>query len=796
MNEFLLILLLTIITSQTQGQPCTLQFLPALQIITMSEDTQPGDLVARLQITGTASEISTRLVYNSSEVKTNGTEYFTLNFTNLYLRSSLDYEWWSTNNYPNPFRFIVECTVLADQTRRNIDFQLDLIDANDNPPRFNQSIYQINISEKTAINTIVSTAISAYDLDSGTYGMFSYYLSNNSSPYDSYFQLLSTKNAGLILVKTLDYNSMIPNFNLSIIAQDISNSSLSSQATLSIHIIDVDDLNPAFLSSSYNLNISINTTIGSEVIPNQGRIFAYDQDLGINTTIIYSILTSNIYLTINNRTGVITLQREFNSTIQFDLLIKAEQIDNSNRSVTTILHVNIFEINLYPPSFFNSPYSMFGYLSNNIDQIPIFNGTVIDNDALPRLSYGYSCDSSLLYLNIKKTSLRDFQIRPIYFQTLPVCQPCLCVLNVSDGLYSSQTNLNVRLYTPISFALNSYVFSADYPLSDPTITIGQILINTDSLCSVQYSLLGSSSAVFSISSNGNITWTNLLSPPTQEVYQFEVFIRQNCSLLSMNISTDVIVTIRNFPSSIPSSTSTSSRLDNGTIYAIIGSVGAFILIIVAVLFIIIYYHIQRAKQRVPPFFKIRKSSPAQGLTFFKSKSPLNDSSPYTLGVRDDDSSNSSSDHTSSSPLNNRLLSGRYKVNELPVNTTIEELLSSYDNRSTSSSSSSSGGGEHGMTSNTGSFRTVIRETIDHQQLDTINEDRQWMNSNLEQRRTNSLRHQIIPEDAMDIISESHESSISGTGTDVGLSPSTILHQQSNSRNVLSRNLNEYLTVFV
>jgi hypothetical protein len=48
---------------------------------------QPGNLVARLQITGTSSEISTRLIYNSSDVKTNGTDYLTLNFTDLYLRS-------------------------------------------------------------------------------------------------------------------------------------------------------------------------------------------------------------------------------------------------------------------------------------------------------------------------------------------------------------------------------------------------------------------------------------------------------------------------------------------------------------------------------------------------------------------------------------------------------------------------------------------------------------------------------------------------------------------------------------
>ncbi|CAF1114625.1 unnamed protein product [Adineta ricciae] len=836
----------------------------------MSEDTQPGDLVVRLQITGTASEISTRLVYNSSEVKTNGTEYFTLNFTNLYLRYPLDYEWWSANNYPNPFRFIVECTILADQTRRNIDFQLDLVDANDNPPRFNQSVYQINILESTPVNTIVSTAVSAYDIDSGIYGMFSYYLSNSSSPYYTYFQLLSTTNASLMLVKALDYNSMNPNFNLTIIAQDIANSSLSSQATLAIHIIDVDNLNPAFLSSNYNLNISINTSAGSEVIPTQGRIFAYDQDLGINATIIYSILTSNVYFTINNLTGVVTLQREFNSTMQFDLLVKAEQADNPNRFATTILRVNVYEINLYPPNFLNTPYTMFGYSTNNIDQIPVFNGSVQDNDAFPRLSYGYSCDNSLLYLNIKKTSLRDFQIRPIYFQTLPVCQPCRCSLNVTDGLYSSQTNLTVNLYTPISFVFNSYVFSVNYPLSTSNNNIGQILINSDARCSVQYSLVGQSSSLFSIFSTGNITWTNPSSTPTQEVYQMTVYVQQNCSQLTSNISTDVIVTISDLPSSNSSATtaaaaSSSSRLDNGTIYAIIASVGAFILIVIAILFIIIYYNVQRAKQRVPPFFKIRKQSPAQGLTFFKSKSPLTDSSPYTLGVRDDDSSNSSTDQTSSSPLNNRLLSGRYKVNELPVNTTIEELLSSYDNRSTSSSSSSSGVADHVMTTNTGSFRTVVRETNDHQQLDTINEDRQWMNSNPEQRRSSSLRHQIIPDDAMDIISESHEvdtrvnfptnacltcltrnssnsmcshaysllssisthsllssssssssgstttvaacqqqtttttiveSSISGTGTDLGLSPSTILQQQPNSRNVLSRNLNEYLTVFV
>ena len=73
--------------------------------------------------------------------------------------------------------------VLADRSIHDIDFQLDLIDVNDNPPRFNQSIYRINILETTPINNIVSTEISAYDLDSGLFGQFTYSLPSSTSAY-------------------------------------------------------------------------------------------------------------------------------------------------------------------------------------------------------------------------------------------------------------------------------------------------------------------------------------------------------------------------------------------------------------------------------------------------------------------------------------------------------------------------------------------------------------------------------------------------------------------------------------
>ena len=99
----------------------------------------------------------------------------------LFFHLALDYEWWTENNNPNPFRFIVECTILSNQVKQNIDFQLDLLDVNDNPPIFYQNFSRINLTEDTPVNSTIQVNISAYDGDSGLGGMINYYLPNSSN---------------------------------------------------------------------------------------------------------------------------------------------------------------------------------------------------------------------------------------------------------------------------------------------------------------------------------------------------------------------------------------------------------------------------------------------------------------------------------------------------------------------------------------------------------------------------------------------------------------------------------------
>ena len=42
--------------------------------------------------------------------------------------------------------------------------------------------------------------------------------------------------------------------------------------------------------------------------------------------------------------------------------------------------MNIFEVNNYPPRFLSTPYQLLGYAT--LEQIPLFNGSVSDNDTV------------------------------------------------------------------------------------------------------------------------------------------------------------------------------------------------------------------------------------------------------------------------------------------------------------------------------------------------------------------------------------------------------------------------------
>ena len=76
--------------------------------------------------------------------------------------------------------------------------------------------------------------------------------------------------------------------------------SLTSVATVTISLVDVNDNPPVFERTMYSLSVSEATPVGTSV----GRVYATSRDIGINADISYSIVDSvTSDFDVNTKTG-------------------------------------------------------------------------------------------------------------------------------------------------------------------------------------------------------------------------------------------------------------------------------------------------------------------------------------------------------------------------------------------------------------------------------------------------------------------------------------------------------------
>lgn len=158
-------------------------------------------------------------------------------------------------------------------------------DANDNRPTFVNTPYVFDVTEKAPINTIVSAGISVVDADRGLNS--DVYLSCEldgsveASTACEYFNIsevrLSEGNfTGLItLTRLLDYK-VTNSFTMQIKAEDKGKSPQSSTSSISIQVIDVQDLPPIFLATPYFSTVNESEVSGKHVL----SVSAQDDDQG------------------------------------------------------------------------------------------------------------------------------------------------------------------------------------------------------------------------------------------------------------------------------------------------------------------------------------------------------------------------------------------------------------------------------------------------------------------------------------------------------------------------------------
>ncbi|XP_017681632.1 PREDICTED: protocadherin-15 isoform X2 [Lepidothrix coronata] len=315
----------------------------------------------------------------------------------------------------------VQCVNKKVGTIINHEVRIVVRDRNDNSPQFQQQHYYVAVNELTPVGTTIFTGFSgnngATDIDDGPNGQIEYVIQYNPNDKASNrtFDIPLTLSGAVVLRERLNYEEKTRYFVI-VQANDRAqnlNERRTSTTTLTVDVLDGDDLGPMFLPC-----VLVNNTRDCRPLTYQASlpeltdparvnpisvtppIQAIDQDRNIQPPsdrpgILYSILVGTPedypqYFHMNLTTAELTLLKPINRDLhqKFDLVIKAEQDNGHPLPAFANLHIEVLDENNQKPYFTRSTYEGFilesspvgTTISDNQNLTSPLQVVVLDND--------------------------------------------------------------------------------------------------------------------------------------------------------------------------------------------------------------------------------------------------------------------------------------------------------------------------------------------------------------------------------------------------------------------------------
>ncbi|XP_063786648.1 protocadherin gamma-B2-like [Pseudophryne corroboree] len=299
--------------------------------IKLYENAPVGFLVIQLNATDEDEGSNALIAYSFSHIPENAKQIFKIDSSNgdIKVIGNLDYE--ASDTY--------EMTVEANDGGSHVavcKISIQVIDVNDNAPEITITSLSATIPENSPPGTLIAL-INIRDLDSGMNGEVICQISDTLD-----FQLMPSSSSyyKLLTATNMDREKKYM-YNITIESIDKGSPSLSSNKTIQLIIIDVNDNSPVFEKMNYIVYIVENNQPGNSM----HNFHASDLDSNENGKITYSILNSNIenipvssYISINSITGVLYAQRSFDyeqlREFQFQVMAKDSGSPPLNSNVT------------------------------------------------------------------------------------------------------------------------------------------------------------------------------------------------------------------------------------------------------------------------------------------------------------------------------------------------------------------------------------------------------------------------------------------------------------------------------
>ncbi|ESP01956.1 hypothetical protein LOTGIDRAFT_52062, partial [Lottia gigantea] len=234
--------------------------------------------------------------------------------------------------------------------------RVNILDNGNNPPRVTMTTLStgetdvMEIPESATVGFFVAF-VEVEDSDPGQSGQFECTTSNTSI-----FKLEIQAGKGYkVLLNTVLNRETQDSYDLRVTCTDQGEPPMSSTATLSLLVTDVNDKTPVFSHRIYNATIAENNSIGDFLV----TVRATDDDIGVNAEIDYSVANNDRRISVSS-SGIISARsifdREEESKIIFTVLATDRGSSPLVGSAQVVVH--ILDKNDNRPAFVKPFYQM------------------------------------------------------------------------------------------------------------------------------------------------------------------------------------------------------------------------------------------------------------------------------------------------------------------------------------------------------------------------------------------------------------------------------------------------------
>lgn len=233
--------------------------------------------------------------------------------------------------------------------------QVNITDANDEAPVFNQTLYSTLASEDTPIGATLLTLVATDQDISEANSVIMYTISEGDGPImptDLPFEV-DLYTGDVMVTATLDFESAVTLYEFTVLGTDTGTPALTSSTRVRVRVTDVNDNAPVFTNTVFSFLVEEDMSPGAIV-----SIRAQDADSGAGGEIVYTVEGTSMF-SIHPTSGLLSLdgQLDFETTRMHVFAVVAIDLGSPRLSSRETITITVQNVNDNPPTFSQDSYT-------------------------------------------------------------------------------------------------------------------------------------------------------------------------------------------------------------------------------------------------------------------------------------------------------------------------------------------------------------------------------------------------------------------------------------------------------